>query len=75
MQVVTDAEVVETNNETNNETVAETPNTLKMKALTNEVYNALLQYLNNKPHNEVRGLIDSLSQSPVIDVILNQPNP
>jgi len=45
--------------------------TIKMKAITQELSNALVEYLNTKPHGEVRGLIDTLSStqtSPIIDV-------
>ena len=57
-------------------TVVETSKVVKMKALTPEVFNAALAYLDTRPHNEVRNIIDSLSSSPLIDVtITNVPDP
>ena len=72
--MIEDAQVLPTTDENKEEVTSakeETPNnTVKLKGLTGEIFNQLVAYLNTKPHSEVRGLIDSLSSSPVIDVTL-----
>lgn len=45
-----------------------TPRTIKMKGLSDELYGQLLNYLDTKPHGEVKGILASLSQAPVLDV-------
>ncbi len=48
------------------------PKTMKMKAIQPELHNALIIYLESKPHGEVKNLINALSQSPDIDVTFNE---
>jgi len=46
-----------------------TPEPIPMKGVNNELFNKLVGYLDTRPHNEVRVLIDSLSSAPVINVL------
>ena len=48
-----------------------TPKIIKMKGLTNELNDSLVNYLSSKPYAEVSGLLISLSQAPVLEVTLN----
>lgn len=41
---------------------------IKMKGLTDEVYTQLVNYLETRTYGEVKGLLASLSQAPVLDV-------
>lgn len=43
------------------------------RGLTQDVFNSLMRYLDTKPHNEVRVLIDSLSSSILINVTATTP--
>lgn len=73
---IEDAQVVTENlpNEEVTPAKQETPNIVKMKGLNGELYNQVISYLNTKPHQEVRGLIDSLSSAPILDVpVINAP--
>lgn len=41
-----------------------------------EVRNAILEYLNERPHKEVRRFIDILAQAPIVNVtVTDTPNP
>lgn len=52
---------------TNN--LSNTPsNTVPMRALSKELYNTLLRYLDKQSHADVRDLIDSLSNAPSVNV-------
>ena len=44
------------------------PRVIQMKGLTNEVYKQLIDYLETRPHGEVKALVQSLSQAAVLDV-------
>ena len=58
-------------------TVVETTKVVKMKALTPELTEALINYLQTKPYAEVSNLISSLSSpqiSPIIDVTFTNAN-
>lgn len=47
---------------------------IKLKGITIENYNALLAYLDNRPHKEVALLIQVLKESPVVDArIIDNP--
>ncbi len=43
---------------------------VKAFAITPEIKNALMAYLGQQRHNDVAGLINSLSSSPLIDVTI-----
>lgn len=45
--------------------------TVKMRGISNELNDALVNYLAAKPYAEVSNLLGSLSQAPVLDVTLN----
>lgn len=59
---------------TENERLPETleptnaPRVIKMKGLTNELTTQIVGYLETRPYGEVKGLLNSLSQAPILDV-------
>lgn len=50
---------------------ADAPKIIKMKGLTNELNAVLVEYLETRPYGEVKGLLNSLSQAPILDVTVN----
>lgn len=44
------------------------PRVIKMRGLTGEVLDKLVEYLDTKPHGEVKGILAMLGQSPILDV-------
>lgn len=42
--------------------------TIKMRGLTGEVLDRLVEYLDTKPHGEVKSILAMLTQSPILDV-------
>lgn len=49
------------------------PNVVPMRGLTAEVFNNLLKFLDTQPHSQVRSLIDSLHQTPLVNVTFEAP--